>query len=103
MAFDAAAALGAAIGGIVGLTCGAVGGGRLIFDVQHCGLLSSNVRFLAEARHCHLVQPKQDEYVVLGLNEWGEEDGVGGYRCGVRPMNSIFLYMQCTSVCVNNS
>lgn len=41
MAVIAAGALGAAIGGIVALVCGAVGGGRLIFDVQQIGLLSS--------------------------------------------------------------
>ena len=91
MAVIAAGALGAAIGGIAGLVCGAVVSGRLIFDVQQLGLLSSNARFLAEARHCHLVEPKQDEYVVLGLNKWGEEDGVGGYRCGARPMDSVFF------------
>ena len=76
-----------------GGAAGELVGGRLIFDVQQLGLLSSNARFLAEARHCHLVEPKQDEYVVLGLNRWGEEDGVGGYRCGAiaRPMDSVFF------------
>ena len=54
-----------------GGAAGELVGGRLIFDVQQLGLLSSNARFLAEARHCHLVEPKQDEYVVLGLTKWG--------------------------------
>ena len=76
MAVIAAGALGAAIGGIAGLVRGAVIGGRLIYDVQQIGLLSSNARFLAEARHCHLVEPKQNECVVLGLKKWGK-----GRRC----------------------